>query len=89
MHSFIENLKQVKEGNEVVTELVDTIVHESVKNINKSVYLTRSESGEIRKLNYVIKNLRERINRLEQENKHLTEMLTNIGQERVLSVTYR
>jgi len=88
MHSFIENLKQVKEGNEVVSELVDTIA-QSVKQTNKSVNLTKGESGEIRKLNYVIKNLRERINRLEQENKHLTEMLSNIGNERALSVTYK
>jgi hypothetical protein len=78
----------VKEGNEVVSELLDTLA-QSVKQTNKSVNFTKSESGEIRKLNYVIKNLRERINRLEQENKHLTEMVKNIGHERVLSVTYK
>ena len=89
MHSLLENLKQAKEGNEGVSELVDTLAQESAKQAHKAVYSNRSESAEIRKLNYVIKNLKERIHRLEQENKHLAEMVTNIGQERVLSVFYK
>lgn len=85
MKQMIGSLKEFRDRNDGLSEIIDILAYER-ENEKICKPSSKSESFEVKKLHFLIKNLKLTVSRLELENKQLSEMVKNITHEKALSV---